>query len=170
MAYAIVRTDSMSGTTDFSMLVHGRYVGADDKYAEIENGSIVLVGDLEANERESHKYLDIAEDTTIQQVALVAEPELIRDECHHKGIADYINVAGKCIRAYMLHKNDVFAVSADAFIGTAPTKGQAVSINSGKHKMVAGTGDLAIGKCIDIEVKKYQTYYVIKPELFPASV
>lgn len=165
MAYAMVRTDSLSGITDASLLTHGRYVNASGAYAEIENGSIVLVGALETGERESRQYKDITSSTGINAVALIANPELMKHNCEKKSLSDYVNAAGQCIRGYMFHKNDVFSVSAQAFDGTVPTKSQKVSVAANAHKMKAGTtGALTIGECIDIEIKKGVTWYVIKVE------
>lgn len=52
MAYAVVRTDKLTGTDDRARLVSVRYQPVDSESnenvaAEIENGCFVLLGDLE---------------------------------------------------------------------------------------------------------------------------
>ena len=168
MAYCVVRTDLMSGTTDPSCLEHGRFYNAHDAQEAIQNGSIVQVGDLEAGERESHKYTDVAAGAVLNDVVLIAEPELITDTSHHKGIADYISPAGKIIRGYRLHQFDEFSVSAEGFTSAtrqAAQVGAYVSVAEGTHMLAASarkpdTG-LYIGKIIDVEVKNFVTYYCI---------
>lgn len=164
MAYAVVRTDSMSGVTDATLLAHGRYKD-NDAYAEIENGSIVVVGDLEDGEREVRQFSDVTASTKIDEVALVAAPELIKDTCTHKDLSDWINPAGVATRGYRFHSHDVFSVSAEAFDGAVPTVGQTVAVKADSHKMVAGTGALTIGKCIEIETLRYVTMYAIEVDM-----
>ena len=50
--YGVVRTDNMFGTDVRAGLVSVRYMGADGSTAaEIENGSVVKLGELVAGER-----------------------------------------------------------------------------------------------------------------------
>lgn len=46
---------------------------------------------------------------------------------------NYYNAAGDRVRAYPMHKHDVFTVSVDAFGGTVPTVGQAVTYADGAY-------------------------------------
>ena len=77
MAYCVVRTDLMSGTVNPAYLENGRYYNARGAFEAIQNGSIVHVGALETDQRESHKYLDVTADPKIDDLVLIADEELI---------------------------------------------------------------------------------------------
>lgn len=169
MAYCVVRTDAMSGTTDATCLEHGRFYNAEGVQSEIQNGSIVQVGALETGERESHKYTDVTANATINDVVLIAAPELIYDTYRHKGVQDFINGAGDIIRGYHLHQWDEFAVTAPGFDPTTLSNakvGAYVSVAAGKHILSASAAKpqsgLVIGTIEDIEIKNYMTFYTIR--------
>lgn len=161
MAYTVVRTDMMAGTINPAFLENGRYV-KNSAYADIENGSIVSVGALENGERESHVYSDVAAGTDLSKLVLIAAPEVIIDTYPHKGIADFINKAGTCIRGYYLLPNDEFSVTAEGFDGAVPQVGASVGIAANTHKLKVDATDTVIGTVTHIEVKKYMTFYTVK--------
>lgn len=161
MAYTVVRTDMMAGTTNPAFLENGRYV-KNSAYADIENGSIVSVGALENGERESHVYSDVAAGTDLSKLVLIAAPEVIIDTYPHKGIADFINKAGTCIRGYYLLPNGEFSVTAEGFDGAVPQVGSSVGIAANTHKLKVDATDTVIGTVTHIEVKKYMTFYTVK--------
>ena len=162
MAYTVVRTDMMAGTTNPAFLENGRYV-KDGAYADIENGSIVSVGALENGERESHVYSDVAAGTDLSKLVLIAAPEVIIDTYPHKGIADFINEAGTCIRGYYL-LNGEFSLTAEGFDGAVPKVGDSVGVAANTHKLKVDATDTVIGTVTHIEVKKYMTFYTVKVE------
>lgn len=168
MAYAVVRTDKLTGTDDRARLVSVRYQPVDSESnenvaAEIENGCFVLLGDLEDGSREIYIGTDPEADSALSEVVLVASPEVMYDE-RLKSLDQFINVAGKAARGYRLHTNDIFSVTADALDGT-PAKGKVVELQDGtKAKVVtsATSGSTVIGKIIDVNVVGRYTYYAIE--------
>ena len=168
MAYCVVRTDLMSGTVNPAYLENGRYYNAGGTFEAIQNGSIVHVGALETDQRESHKYLDVTADSKIDDLVLIADEELIYSESDRKNLRDYINEAGKCIRGYYMRPNNEFSVTADGISGVAPTVGQKLVVAKNSHILKVGTSSdgVVIGTCTAIETK-FQfgttvTYYTIK--------
>ena len=167
MAYCVVRTDLLAGIKNQAFLEHGRYQDSDGNYQEIQNGSIVAVGALEDGERESHIYTDVASDTTLTKVVLVANPELTYLYGYeHDALSDYTNVAGKCIRGYYLHGQS-FSVTAEGFesVETAAV-GDYVYVAEGAHIMTLSATEpdsgLVIGKLAEIEETKSTTFYCVE--------
>lgn len=170
MAYAVVRTDRLTDTDDRARLVSVRYnvtstVNGQTVYTptEIENGNIVLLGDLEENSREIYVGTTPAANSDLSKVVLIANPEVMYDE-RKRNLEDYINPAGKAIRGYRLHTHDIFSATADAFDGT-PAKGKVVELKAGtKMKVVASAtnGSTVIGKIVDVNVVGRYTYYAVE--------
>lgn len=168
MAYAVVRTDKLTGTDDRARLVSVRYQPVDGTSnenvpTEIENGNFVLLGDLEDGSREIYIGTAPAANSALAKVVLVASPEVMYDE-RLKSLDQFINVAGKAARGYRLHTHDIFSVTADALDGT-PAKGKIVELQAGtKAKVVASAtnGSTVIGKIIDVNVVGRYTYYAIE--------
>ncbi len=160
MAHTVVRTDMLAGTVNQAFLENGRYK-KDGNYAAIDNGSIVMVGDLEDGERESHVYSDVAAGTNLNKLVLIAAPEIIKDTCVRKDIRDFEVAAGAVARGYYLTHGSKFSVTADGIDGS-PVKGVAVGIADGTHKLKVAAEDTKIGVIADVEVKKFMTFYTIK--------
>lgn len=168
MAYAVVRTDKLSGTDDRARLVSVRYQPVDSTSnenvaTEIQNGRIVLLDGLEAGSREVYVGVDPAATSGLNEVVLIATPEVMYDE-RLKNLDQYINVAGKASRGYRLHSNDIFSVTAEALDGT-PAKGKIVELQADtKMKVVssATNGSTVIGEIIDVNVVGRYTYYAIE--------
>lgn len=162
--YAVVRTDNMMGTDVRSMLNSVRYMDAENKPAEIENGCVVKVGALIEGEREIYAATDMAAADKLDAVVLLAAPEVMYDE-RLKNLDDYINEAGKNIRGYHFHSGDIFSLTKEAFVDAkAPEVGHIVELAAGtKLNVVAeATGATVVGKVIDVEIAGRHTYYGIK--------
>ena len=163
MAYAIVRTDRMSGTKDPSQLKSIRYFGSGSAETAIENGNVVVLGDL-TGEREVYKAITPAATNVLDDIYLVASVELMHDE-RKKNLNEFCNkVGGPAARAYKLHPGDEFSDNAEAFNGT-PKVGDFALIQAStkiKPSAVHTAGVNAIGKFIAIETIGADTYYVIR--------
>ena len=96
--HAIVRTDLMHGTDNRADLVSIKYMGADGNTpTAIDNGNILKAGALMDGEREVLIGSNVATDTALSDIVLVASPEVMYDE--RKGnLEDYENAAGKVCR------------------------------------------------------------------------
>lgn len=168
MAYAVVRTDKLTGTDDRARLVSVRYQPVDSTSnenvaTEIENGNFVLLAGLEDGAREIYVGVEPTASSALTEVVLIASPEVMYDE-RKKSLDEFINVAGKAARGYRLHSNDIFSVTADALDGT-PAKGKIVELQGDtKAKVVASatSGSTVIGKIIDVNVVGRYTYYAIE--------
>jgi len=163
--YGVVRTDNMFGTDVRAGLVSVRYMGADgDTAAAIENGSVVKIGSLVEGEREIFVGTDVADDDKINDVVLLAAPEVAYDE-RVRNLEEYINEEGKNIRGYRLHTGDTFSLTKEALAGAeAPAVGNVVELADGTKLSVAAaaTGATVVGKIIAVEIAGRHTYYVIK--------
>lgn len=159
MAYAVIRTDLMSGTKQPADLVSLRFYDAEDNQAEVENGVIVELQGYEDGEREIMKAVAASADSDLNECAIVAGVEVMYDE-RKKNLDEYINEAGKAVRGYIPRNRNVFSVTAEGFVGgVVPTKGAEVGIGTGGKIDAAGTG---LGVCVDIEAAGRYTYYAIK--------
>lgn len=155
--YCVVRTDLMHGSDVGPGLRSLRFYNAEGKMAEVENGVIALINELEDGAREVHKAVAATAGADISKCALIANPEVMYDE-HMKNLDQYINEAGKAVRGYVLHENDEFSVTAEGFVADAPAVGAAVGIGANGKIDASGTG---LGKCIHIENTGRYTYYTI---------
>lgn len=161
MAYAIVRTDKMTGTDVRSELVSVRYQ-ASSKNAAIENGNVALLGALEADSREVYVATAPAANSPIAQIVLIATPEVMYD---HYDLTLFRNEEGTIARGYRLHEHDIFSVTAEALAAASPAVGQFVELAAGtKLKNVASftSGSTKVGKIIEKQVIGSQTFYAIE--------
>lgn len=162
--YGVVRLDNMSGTTDGTLLRSVRFYGG-DKEAAIENGRVVLIGDLLDGQREVRKATAPAATSPLNHIGLVAAPELMYDE-RKRNLTEFINEAGENVRVYIPHVRDIFSVTAEALDAAAAiAKGNLVELQAGtKLKVVATATDKStqVGKIVDIETVGSLTYYVIE--------
>jgi len=155
MAYAIVRTDLMSGTTDPALLVSVKYRPSGTDTA-IENGNVVLVGALISGEREVYAAATPAANSPLSSIAIIATPEVMVDE-RKKNLNEFRNEAGEISRGYYTNSRNVFSVTAEAVTpidATAPAVGQLVELQAGtKLKLVATAtaGSTQVGTVIAIE-------------------
>lgn len=166
MAYAVVRTDAMAATDVRGQLVSVKYMGADGNTpTAIENGNVVKIGALMNGEREIYISGEVAADDKIDDIVLIATPEVMYDE-RKRNLDDYINDKDKICRGYHIHSGDTFSVTAEALTGTgAPAVGNIVELVAGTKLGFAATataGSTTIGRVIAIDVVGRYTYYVIK--------
>lgn len=162
MAYTIVNLDRMSGTEDSTLLLSVKYYDSKDKEAAIENGGIVEIGDFIDGQREVRKATDPKAETTITKIALIANPEVIYDESRYHGLEEYINEAGKVVRAYRLHSGDGFSMTKEGFSGT-PAKGKYIKLGTTTKPVIAAdaaTGTI-IGKITDVYTLGTDTFYYV---------
>lgn len=162
--YGVVRLDDMSGTTDGSLMRTVRFYDS-DKEAAIENGRVVLIGNLLDGQREVRKATAPVATSPLTHIGLVAAPELMHDE-RKRNLTDFINEAGENVRVYIPHVRDIFSVTAEALDAAAAiAKGNLVELQAGtKLKVVATATDKStqVGEIIDIETVGSLTYYVIE--------
>lgn len=166
MAYAVVRTDAMAGTDVRGQLVSVKYMGANGAIpTAIENGNVLKIGALMTGEREIYIGGAVAANDKIDDIVLIASPEVVYDE-HKHNLDDFVNEAGKACRGYHIHSGDTFSVTAEALSGTGtPAVGNIVELAAGtKLAFVASatTGSTKVGRIIAVDVVGRYTYYVIK--------
>ena len=157
--YCVIRTDLMSGTKQPADLVSLRFYDAEDKVAEVENGVIVELKGFEDGQREVMKAVAATADSDIADCAVIAAPEVMYDE-RKKNLDEFINEAGKAIRGYRLLDRNMFALTAEGFVGgVAPEKGGKVGVGADGKLDAAKTG---FGECVHVETAGRYTYHTIK--------
>ena len=166
MAYAVVRTDAMAGTDVRGQLVSVKYMGADGATpTAIENGNVLKIGALMTGEREIYIGGAVAANDKIDDIVLIASPEVVYDE-HKRNLDDFVNKAGKACRGYHIHSGDTFSVTAEALSGTGtPAVGNVVELAAGTKLAFAAsatTGSTKVGRIIAVDVVGRYTYYAIK--------
>ena len=161
MAYAVVRTDRMTGTTDSARLVTVKYFDGENNPAPIENGTWVKLDGLVEGEREVFK-------ATAPAKALIANPEVMYDE-RKKNLDEYINEADTLIRAYLPVNMNIYSVTAEAFSNAEPDDievGQTVELTADSEKptvVASPTADTTtIGEIIEIEQTRRYKYYAVR--------
>lgn len=166
MAYAVVRTDAMAGTDVRGQLVSVKYMGTDGATpTAIENGNVLKIGALMTGEREIYIGGAVAANDKIDDVVLIASPEVVYDE-RKRNLDDFVNEAGKACRGYHIHSGDTFSVTAEALSGTGtPAVGNIVELAAGTKLAFAAsatTGSTKVGRIIAVDVVGRYTYYAIK--------
>lgn len=173
MAYAVVRTDNMFGTDVRAGLVSIEYIvienaGADNETkteTAIENGNVLKVGPLMSGEREIYEGYAPAVDDSLDDIVLIASPEVLYDE-RKRNLDEFRNEAGKPARGYRLHSGDVFSVTKEALDGVAsPAVGNIVELKAGTKLNVAAaltSGSTKVGEIIAKDVTSRYTYYAIR--------
>lgn len=159
MAYAVIRTDLMSGTKQPADLVSLRFYDGEDKPAAVENGVIAKLEGYEDGQREVMKAVAAKAGDDLNDCAIIAGVEVMYDE-RKKNLDEYINEAGKAVRGYIPRSRNIFSVTKEGFVGgTAPEVGAEVGIGEGGKIDAAGKG---LGTCVAIDVAGRYTYYAIK--------
>lgn len=123
---------------------------------ELQNGSVVVVGDLVVGEREVFATSKPAVDTAISKIAILTSPEVDADE-RKKNLSDFINPVGVPATGDYLTAKDIFSVTAEGLDGT-PVVGDVVELQASyKLKVVttATVGSTVVGKIIDFVNGKY---------------
>ena len=162
VTHGIVRTDNMSATIDGSLIVSGRFYGANDKVADVDNGSLVLIGDYDTNEREVRKVTLPTPSSKIENLGIVASPELIYDESTYHGLEDFYNEAGKECTVFRFHANDIFSVTFDVIEGTPAKNKYLVAGSTTKYEVSSTATGTVIGKIVDIETVGADVYAVVQ--------
>ena len=164
--HGVIRTDLMAATDvrGGASLVSVRYQPSSVKTA-IDNGNVVLLNGLETGEREIYKGATPAANSPLEDIVIIASPEVMYDE-RLRNLEDFYNEAGKVARGYHLHQNDVFSVTKDALDGASePAVSDVVELKAGVKLNVASSltpSSTRVGTIIAIESEKHRTYYVIK--------
>ncbi len=166
MSYAIVRTDAMAATDVRGQLVSVKYMGANGSTpTAIENGNILKLGALVSGEREVYIGGAVAANDKIENIVLIASPEVIYDERKHD-LGDFINEAGTVCRGYHIHSGDTFSVTKEALSGTGtPAVGNIVELAAGTKLAFVSTATAStttIGRIIAVDIVGSHTYYAIK--------
>lgn len=149
MAYGVVRTDNMSGTTLGKDLVSIKFKSGDAD-AAIENGAVVLIGDY--IDGEVRKGSAPAANSPIDSIALIASEEIVKDKKTNT-LAEFVNKAGSVARGYRLRTGDIFSLKAAAIDGTAK-KGSVIELQAGtKLKAVdsATASSTKVGTVVAVE-------------------
>lgn len=160
--HAVIRTDLMTGTDVAADLRSVRYMGDGESATDIDNGCVVKLDGLMDGEREIFKGVTPAGDTPLDEIVVIATPEVMYDQ-RKRNLTDFYNEAGRACRGYIMHKNDMFGVTAEALDGT-PEVGYVVELQADvKMKVVesATGGSTTVGKIVAVETAGRHTYYVI---------
>lgn len=164
MAHGVVRTDKMFGTDNRTGLWTLQYLPSNTATA-VDNGNVVVRGDLVTGEREIYKASTPTTTTALEDVVLVATPEVEYDARKY-AIDEFENKAGALLRGYSLKPGCIFSVTKDALGGSSsPAVGNLVELQAGtKLKVVASAtaNTTQVGKIIAIETVGRFTYYVIQ--------
>ncbi len=147
--YTIVRTDEMPNTIGARNLVSLVYNG------DLENGSIVLIGEFINDKREVRVATAPAANTPLCNLALIATPEVGKDHKYY-GLNRFINLKGSIIRGYKLTPGNIFSISKEGFDNTENLAiNSIVELQAGKTKLIAKTQPTpsvtTIGRIVGIE-------------------
>jgi len=128
---------------------------------EMDNGCVVKLKGLKDGELNLYEVEDVAKDTPLNEVFLVATPEVMTDERLSKSLDQFYNIKGKTGNAERLIEGNIFGLTAEAFSGT-PQVGSYVELEAGKRqlKVVASPTALTttVGKIVDFA----RGYYGVK--------
>ena len=154
MAYAVVRTDNLAGTTTGSLLRSA----VSEK--DMQNGSVVKLVKLKDGETEIYSAEE-ANGAKMGQFALVAAPEKQYDARQHNP-DEFTNEKGTPFRCYVLSHGDTFAITAEGFSAT-PEVGNKVGLPaSGYTWETSASVTTEVGTIISIESESGYTYYVVR--------
>lgn len=154
MAYGVVRTDNLAGTTVGKNLVSVKFHNG-TAYAACENGmplalDAYLGGDV-------FKAVQTTANMNLGKLLLTAGVELFTD--YNKGLDQWINPADIPVRAYVLQSGDIFSVTVDALddtptlTGETPKKYIGTAAQAEWDVQTAATN--AVAECIAIEGNMY---------------
>ena len=125
---------------------------------------MLKVGALLADEREVFIGEDVSKDDNLNEIVLVASPEIIYEE-EKRNLDDIINEAGAPARGYRLHNGDIFSVTIEGLSGTGtPKAGNVVELKDGNKLGFAATltsGSTQVGYILQTKKDDHYTYYAI---------
>lgn len=126
----VVRLDSLAA------VYGGGHIYSVQSNAVVQNGSVGVVGNLLAGEREVRSF-DKPADLAKAKAALVAQDEIMYDQTRksQNNLKNFEIAAGVPFRAYELKEDDIFSVSKDAIdaIGTDVVVGNKVTLTLASH-------------------------------------
>ena len=130
MANGIFVAENMASTKLSSLLKSARYISAGNP-AAINNGRIVVLGALEANQSEIYVAADVALATDV--IHIVDTPEIIYSQETTSGLNDYTNAAGQVLRVRKPVVGDHFAISGRDItpLGLVPVVGNSLVTAAG---------------------------------------
>lgn len=160
--HAVIRTDKMTGTNVDTQLYNVKFY-ADDEAAEVENGNIVMIGDLDPDNRDVHIATAPTSGVDVGDLAVTAGVCLFYDESVRHYEDEWINEADRAFRSYGLHNGCMFSVTAEAFSGT-PEVGKYVGYTAGSTKIAIAEEASAttFGKIIDSDISGRYEYFCIR--------
>lgn len=161
--HAVVRTDNLGGTKNGEQLASVIFYSSNAP-AAIDNGNIVVLGKKLG--RETYKATAPAAGAVAEDLYVIAEEELFYDQSVAHYLTEWVNEAGKTIRAYSLDSKGGFSVTAEAFDGT-PEVGKTVgfTVGSTKIKVEDTKDDATFGTILEKETVgfgegKYTYFYI----------
>ena len=166
MAYAVVRTDNLSGIVDGSKLATARYYVSTTLTA-IDNGAVLALDsiDTSAPERFTWKAVGASADQAADgTLILVATPEVVKDKKYY-ALDEFTNPAGGYLRGYILEQGDVFSVTAEAFTtgsGDVPAVGDKVKLSTATAGKLTKDSSGKFATCLKIETVGNKTFYVLR--------
>lgn len=167
--HAVVRIDEMAGTKNPTFLKSVMYYSSSEP-AEIDNAQVVALGDK--LDREVYKATAPAAGTARDALYLIAGVELFYDQTITHYLTEWVNEAGKPVRAYQLVTGGTFSATAEAFNKT-PSVNKYVGYTADATKLaVQDAADATtFGKIVHTETVGYgdgqYTYYMV--DLIPAT-
>ena len=183
MAYAVVRTDNLTGITDGARLATAKYY-VSSTATGIDNGNIVKLDSyLEgAPERETWKAVAPAAGDYVGKcngrLGLVATPEIVYSYKKYYNLDEFTNAAGAPLRVYVLEPGDEFSVTAEAFAadaapGTTSVTKKYITLTASSTKMTAvadapNDGESSpsavpyFAECIKVEKVGEKTFFVLR--------
>lgn len=160
--HAVIRTDKMTGTDVDTQLYNVKFY-SEDEAAVIDNGNIVMIGDLDPENRDVHTVTAPTGEVDMGDLAVTAGVCLFYDESTRHYEDEWENEAERAFRAYGLHNGCMFSVTAEAFEGT-PEVGKYVGYTAGSTKIALADAASAttFGKIIDSDIAGRYEYFCIR--------
>lgn len=163
MAKKIFWKNRMASEDVGSLLVSGRFYNGSNKTAEIHDGALVVIGNLEP-----HAYYEGVTDLNVRKITAPAEDTdrvavvdivnrsegTIHDVTYREGIktTDMTQGAGYLVRVRILAPYDSFTIGAGNIIGE-PAKGKYLIPTAGSTLFTVSDSEVAGKTCFYIEAK-----------------
>ena len=100
---------------------------------DLDNGNVVMLSSRSAVSGEGEVFLATAADSTLTDLWMVSEPEVVLTAGKYKGldpdIRNFYTVAGTVATASKPQIGDIITVSADAFSGARTAEGYAIPVD-----------------------------------------
>lgn len=164
MAKQVFWKNLMSSEYDGSKLVNGKFYNAEDDAAEIHDGALVVLGDLEEstiytgvkeyNTRKITAPVEVTDDVAIVDISNVTAGD-IAGVTYRDGIkgTELVVAAGKPSRVRKLAKGDTFWVASGNFV-SKPTEGK-YAVPTANSTLFTPVSDKAVsGTCFKVEYSK----------------